>query len=177
VKAYWVSGGISSRIRWTWVVSFTPRSLYPQGKRPWYSLDRRLCGRQSRSGRGGEEKNSQTLPSLEPPIIQPVAQRYTTELSRLFKFILNTLHLPVMYYLVIILCHRYRLASHTQNTKLYTRTLNCEIISFILFVTTSRPALTPGVRRPWHEAPSNAEDNAWSYTSTPQYVFTAWCLI
>jgi hypothetical protein len=30
-----------------------------------------------------KEKNSQPLPGLEPPIIQPVAQRYTTELSRL----------------------------------------------------------------------------------------------
>jgi hypothetical protein len=30
--------------------------------------------------RGGEEKNSQPLPGIEPPIIQPVAQRYTTEL-------------------------------------------------------------------------------------------------
>jgi hypothetical protein len=38
---------------------------------------------QSRSGRCGEEKNSQALPGLEPPIIQPVAQRCTTELSRL----------------------------------------------------------------------------------------------
>jgi hypothetical protein len=32
---------------------------------------------------GGEEKNSQALPGLETPIIQPVAQRYTTELSQL----------------------------------------------------------------------------------------------
>jgi hypothetical protein len=46
-------------------------------------LDRRLGGLQSRSGCGGEEKNSQPLPGLELPIIQPVAQRYTTELSRL----------------------------------------------------------------------------------------------
>jgi hypothetical protein len=39
---------------------------------------------QSRSGRGGEEKNSQPLPGLEPPTInQPVDQRYTTELSGL----------------------------------------------------------------------------------------------
>jgi len=45
-------------------------------------LDRRLGGPQSRSGHGGEEKNSQPLPGLEPPIIQPVAQNYT-ELSRL----------------------------------------------------------------------------------------------
>jgi hypothetical protein len=38
-------------------------------------------GPQSQSGRSGEEKNSQPLPGLEHPIIQPVAQRYTTELS------------------------------------------------------------------------------------------------
>jgi hypothetical protein len=39
------------------VVSFTPLPLYPQGKSPWYPLDRRLGGPQSRSGRGGLEKN------------------------------------------------------------------------------------------------------------------------
>jgi hypothetical protein len=48
-------------------------------------LNRRLGGLQSLSGRGGEEKYSQPLPGLEPPIIQAVAQRYTTELSRLRK--------------------------------------------------------------------------------------------
>jgi hypothetical protein len=36
---------------------------------------------ESRSGRGGEEKMSQFLRGLEPPIIQTVSQRYTTELS------------------------------------------------------------------------------------------------
>jgi hypothetical protein len=55
----------------------------PPGKEPRYPLDRRLGGLQSRSGRGGEEKNSQPLPGLDPPIIQLVAQRYTAELSRL----------------------------------------------------------------------------------------------
>jgi hypothetical protein len=40
-------------------VSFTPRPLYPQGNITWYPLDRRLGGPQSRSGRGGEENNSQ----------------------------------------------------------------------------------------------------------------------
>jgi len=58
------------------VVSFTSRPHYTQGKNPWYSLDRRLGGPQSRCEQGGEEKNSQPLPGLE-------AQRYTTELSRL----------------------------------------------------------------------------------------------
>jgi hypothetical protein len=65
------SGGIAPRIldlstRWRWVVSFTPRPLYPQGKSPWYPLDRRLGGLQSRSGRSGEEKNSQPMPGIEP---------------------------------------------------------------------------------------------------------------
>jgi hypothetical protein len=44
-------------------------------------LDRRLGGPQGRSGRGGEEKNLQSLPRFEPPVIQPVAQRYTTSLT------------------------------------------------------------------------------------------------
>jgi hypothetical protein len=55
-----------------------------------YPLDRRLGGRQNRSGRGGEEKNSQPLPGLKPPIIQPVAQRYATGLSRLLRIFLLT---------------------------------------------------------------------------------------
>jgi hypothetical protein len=41
------------------VVSFTPPPLYFQGNSPFYPFDRRLGGPQSRSGRGGEEKNSQ----------------------------------------------------------------------------------------------------------------------
>jgi hypothetical protein len=48
------------------------------GKCPWYPLDRRKGGPQNRSGHGGEKKSSQPLPGLEPPIIQTVAQRYTT---------------------------------------------------------------------------------------------------
>jgi hypothetical protein len=52
----------------------------PPGKEP-------LGGPQSRSGRGGEEKNSQPLPGLEPPIIQAVAQRCTTELARLLSLL------------------------------------------------------------------------------------------
>jgi hypothetical protein len=38
----------------------------PQGESPWYPLDRRLGGPQSRSERGGEEKNSQPPPEIEP---------------------------------------------------------------------------------------------------------------
>jgi hypothetical protein len=52
----------------------------PPGKSPWYPFDSRLGGSQSPSGRGGEEENTQPTPGLEPTIIQPVAQRYTTQL-------------------------------------------------------------------------------------------------
>jgi hypothetical protein len=80
------SGSTALRIldlgtRWRWVVSFTPRPLYPHGKRQCYPLNRRLAGFQSRSGRGSEERNSKLLPGLEPSIIQPVAQCYTSELT------------------------------------------------------------------------------------------------
>jgi hypothetical protein len=46
----------------------------PPGKETLVPLDTRMGGLQSRSGQGGENKNSQPL---------PVAQRCTTELSRL----------------------------------------------------------------------------------------------
>jgi hypothetical protein len=52
---------------------------------PWYPLDKSFGGLQSWSGRCGEECNSQSLPGLEPPIIQPAAQRYTTELSQILS--------------------------------------------------------------------------------------------
>jgi hypothetical protein len=81
MKAYWGSEGIAPRIldlgtKWRWVVSFTPRPLYSQEKSPWYPLDKKLDGPQSRSGSSGEEKNYQPLPGLEPPIIQPVPLSY-----------------------------------------------------------------------------------------------------
>jgi hypothetical protein len=88
MKAYQGSGGIAPRIldlvtKLRWVVSSTPRPLYPQGKSSWYPLDRRLGGPRSRSGHGGEKKNSQPLPGLNPSIIHPVAQSYTTEVTQL----------------------------------------------------------------------------------------------
>jgi hypothetical protein len=51
MKTYWGSGGIAPRLldlgtRWKWVVSFTHRPRYPQGKSPWYPLKRRLGGPQ-----------------------------------------------------------------------------------------------------------------------------------
>jgi len=51
---------------WRWVVSFTPRPSYPYGRSPRYPVDRTLGGAQSRSGYGGEEKNDQPPPGIEP---------------------------------------------------------------------------------------------------------------
>jgi hypothetical protein len=67
---------------------------------------------------------------------------------------------------------------------------------FFLFIIASRPALgstqrliqlvpgaiAQGIKLPGREAdhspPFSAEvKNEWNYTSTPQYVFMAWCLI
>jgi hypothetical protein len=90
------SGGTDPRFldldsRWKWVVSFTPRPLYPEGKSLCHPLDNREGGPQSRSERGGEEESFQPLPGLEPPIIQPVAQRYTTKTSRM-KYSYNAVY-------------------------------------------------------------------------------------
>jgi hypothetical protein len=61
---------------------YAPAVLAP-GKELLILIGRKPGGPQSQSAVGGEEKNSQHLPGLEPPMIKPVAQRYTTELSRL----------------------------------------------------------------------------------------------
>jgi len=67
---YWGSGGTAPCI-----LDFgIPWPLYPQGKSPWYPLDRRPGGPQTLSGCSGEEKNSRLLPGLKPLIIQPTAQ-------------------------------------------------------------------------------------------------------
>jgi hypothetical protein len=72
--------------------------LHPQGKSPRFPLDRRLGGHQSRSGSGVEEENSQPLPELEPQTIQNVAQRYTTELSRLLSEKSTVKYLQLFHY-------------------------------------------------------------------------------
>jgi hypothetical protein len=52
----WMHTSTNSWSRHQMEVSFTPRPLYPQGKSPWYPLDRRLGGSESRSGRGVKRK-------------------------------------------------------------------------------------------------------------------------
>jgi hypothetical protein len=69
------------------VVSFTPLPLYPQGKSPWYPLNRRLGGLRAVLDAVVKRKIPSPRRESNPrtPIIQPVAQRYTTELSRLLS--------------------------------------------------------------------------------------------
>jgi hypothetical protein len=62
----------------------------PSRKDPWYQLDRELSGLHGRSGCGGEEKNSQPLSEIEPPIIRPVAQRYMTDTEQFICDLLVT---------------------------------------------------------------------------------------
>jgi hypothetical protein len=83
-EGVWGSGCIDSHFldlgtSWRWVVSFTPRPLYPREKSPRYPLDRRLGGLQSRSGRFGEGKifDPTGTRTPTPSIVQPVASRYT----------------------------------------------------------------------------------------------------
>jgi hypothetical protein len=63
MKAYWGSGGKALLILWPRHHVGVSGQLHASaalisGKEPLYPLDRRLGGPQSRSGRGGEEKNS-----------------------------------------------------------------------------------------------------------------------
>jgi hypothetical protein len=79
MKAYWVNGGIAPRIldlstRWRWVVSFTPRQPYRQGKSPVYPLDRWLGGPH---WAGLDAVSKRKIPS---PCRDSNPQRYTTEL-------------------------------------------------------------------------------------------------
>jgi hypothetical protein len=69
--------------KWRWLVSFTPRQLYPRGNSPRYPLNRRLFGPHSRFGHCEVEKNLLPLPGIgpRPASSQPVA--VLTEISRL----------------------------------------------------------------------------------------------
>jgi hypothetical protein len=65
------------------MVSFTPRPLYPQGKSPWYPLNRKLGGPQNRSGHGVQDKNLSPYRESNPdhPITSAYPVPTPTELS------------------------------------------------------------------------------------------------
>jgi hypothetical protein len=71
--------------RCSWVVSFTPRTLYSGERAPRYPLDRRLSGARNRSGRCGEKKD--LCPAgIEPGFFSPYPVAIPTELSRLCPY-------------------------------------------------------------------------------------------
>jgi len=79
MKTYWRSGGKAPRNRWRWVVSFTPRQLYHQGKSHRYPLDSRLVwAPEPVWTRCRRERFPAPLRESNPdhPIVQPVASRY-----------------------------------------------------------------------------------------------------
>jgi hypothetical protein len=69
------------------MVSFTARLLYPQGKSSCYPLDRGgWLGPRASLDAVVKRKIPSPCRDSNPPIIQPVAQRYTTELSWLLIY-------------------------------------------------------------------------------------------
>jgi hypothetical protein len=97
-EGVWGSGCIDPHflelgISWSWLVSFTPLPLYPQGKSPRYPLNRSLDGPQSRSGRCGEEKIL-TLPGLElRPFGRPARRQSLCRLRRILVEMYKKYHL------------------------------------------------------------------------------------
>jgi len=73
MKAYWGNGRKAPHIRdfgtgWKWVVSFTPRPLYSQGKSLRWQLDRKLGVEVKRKIPSPRRKSNPRT-----PITQPVA--------------------------------------------------------------------------------------------------------
>jgi hypothetical protein len=150
------------------VVSFTPRPLYSEGKSPWFPLDRRLGGPQSRSGRVVKRKIPSPHRESNPKLIKInfVSQGSSDSIVTRLRAGLPDLN---------------------------SRQEKC--FSF-LFAAASRPALGltqssiqwapwslfPGIKRPGrgadHSPPSSGEvRNVWSCTYTHPCLFVAWCLI
>jgi hypothetical protein len=78
-------------------------------------------------------------------------------------------------------CSRFRFLAGAGNFSLHHRVQNGSEAHPASYPMVTRGSF-PGVKRPGREAdhspPSSAEvKNAWSYTSTPQFVFIAWCLV
>jgi hypothetical protein len=84
MKKYCGNRGIAPLIlnlgnRWKWLVSFTPRPLYPQGKSPWHPLDRRLMGPRAVLEAVVKKKIPSPRGESYPrtPTVQPIGQHYT----------------------------------------------------------------------------------------------------
>jgi hypothetical protein len=155
-----------------WVVSFTPRLLYPQGKSLWYPLDRRLGGPQSRSGRGGKEKNSQPVPGFEPPLIHPVAQRYTTELSQLHIYIYVYVYIYIYTYIHASVSKSFRtgrLKPKLQMVQLSATRCSCITILWVSLVSFAAITLCVASQRAFIVVVYFNNDSVWKLVDTSSY--------
>jgi hypothetical protein len=76
------------------------------GKEPLVPLDRKLGGPQSRSGHGGEERNSQSQPGLEYPNIQIAMKTLNLALDLLTFLVPSSLdEIIVLYTWTAKMCH------------------------------------------------------------------------
>jgi hypothetical protein len=75
---------------WRWLVTFTPRPLYPRGKSHRYTLDRRLAGLQSQSGRSAEDKILDPTGTRTPNPRSSVASRYFLIIAEVTHFFFCT---------------------------------------------------------------------------------------
>jgi hypothetical protein len=73
--------------RWRQVVSFTPWLLYPQGKSPDTHWKGGWVGPRASLDAVVKRKIPSLWWDLNPLIIQPIAQCYTTELSQILAFL------------------------------------------------------------------------------------------
>ena len=89
---------MTSAFRWGWVVSTPPRPLYPRGKTR-YPLYRRLGRPQGPSGR---VRKISPPPGFDPRTVQPVASRYTAELSRPISTRTHTMYTVTVFTIVQI---------------------------------------------------------------------------
>jgi hypothetical protein len=98
METYWGSGGIAPRIlnlgtRWRWVVSFTPRPLYPRERAPGTDWIGGWVGPRAVLDAVVKRKIPSSLRelNLRTPIVQPVAQHYTdwaiTALNREYNYL------------------------------------------------------------------------------------------
>jgi hypothetical protein len=144
--------------RWSWVVSFTPRPLYPRTNRPWYPLERRLGGPQSQSGCYGEEKNL-GLARIWTPAIQPRSpslyqlsyadsQSYTVLFKCVFTMQTNVLHCNGQYW------KEYSLGWQLVDMILMSLSANSVLYQCLVLalsdrkrIPSSRSLLTPGTYR------------------------------
>jgi hypothetical protein len=200
MKACLRSGGVAPRIldlgtRWKWVVSFTPRPLYTQGKSPCYPLDRRLGGPQNRYWtRWWREKSPVPVETRTPDhsARSPALYHWAIQAPHFTENNKNDMENVMKGFTSKTI--RIVRAVIAQSVYCWATGWTIGVLGFdsrrglgiFLLTTVSRMALGPnqppiqgvpgalslGVKRPVREAdhspPSSAEvKNAWSYTSTP----------